>query len=197
MKNEKQFRVFLCDKKTSKAINSRIRYLREIEKLFNEEIDNIVLNDDKMFGTLCRIKKLGDHNGNKQNALRLYYLFINDKEFPLLKDYPSLITRFHICYKNNVSVKTFCKDLATINDAIKETINEKNAEKKIKVNDNNIKLTKIDSGSIWAEIAVFLAEVIGAYALEKLFDKLLDRFKKKKKYRLSLDQEGNIIIEEL
>ena len=183
---------------TVQGINSRIALLNGIERKFSVVIDDIVSNDDKTFDLLCQIRTNGDHKGNKQNALRLYYRFINGKDFPLLKEYPSLKVRFHIAYKNNVTIKSFSQDLISINDAVKETVRNVSGEKKYRVNDNNVKIIRLDSGSIWIEVAVFLGEVVAAFAIEQLLSRLLEKFKKKKrKYRVIIDDDGNVYIEEV
>lgn len=74
----------------NKAVKSRITKARTVEKVLNIDFDDIVINDELMYKTLLRIKNsdvLKDTNGAKQNALRKYYVFVNKKEFPTLKEY--------------------------------------------------------------------------------------------------------------
>ncbi len=71
-----------------KAVRSRITKARKIEQHFNVSLDSVVADDNKMFDILRRIKKeLNDSNGAISNALRKYYLFANEHEFPKLSDY--------------------------------------------------------------------------------------------------------------
>lgn len=71
-----------------KAVRSRISKARGVEKKFNIDLDNIVKDDDKMFDLLVKIKnELGDSNGAKQNAVRKYYVFANNKVFPSMANY--------------------------------------------------------------------------------------------------------------
>lgn len=71
-----------------KAVRSRISKARSVENKFNIDLDNIVKDDDKMFDLLVKIKnELGDSNGAKQNAVRKYYAFTNNKIFPSIANY--------------------------------------------------------------------------------------------------------------
>ncbi|RDE32260.1 hypothetical protein DV713_17345 [Parageobacillus thermoglucosidasius] len=73
-----------------KAVNSRVARALRVEREFNVDLDDIVKNDEAMYHLLLQIQeKLNDrlyHNAY-QNAVRKYYLFVNGKEFPRLKQY--------------------------------------------------------------------------------------------------------------
>lgn len=71
-----------------KAVNSRLSKVRLVERQFETSLDSIVVDDNLMFQTLCRIKnEMNDNNGNISNAVRKYYLFSNGKDFPLLSQW--------------------------------------------------------------------------------------------------------------
>lgn len=71
-----------------KAVRSRMGKARMIEKHFEISLDSIVCDDEKMYQILLRIKaEMKDTNGNLSNALRKYYVFANNKFFPVLADY--------------------------------------------------------------------------------------------------------------
>lgn len=71
-----------------KAVRSRMTKAKKIEQHFNVSLDSVVADDNNMFNILCRIKKeLNDTNGTISNALRKYYKFANEREFPKLSDY--------------------------------------------------------------------------------------------------------------
>lgn len=72
----------------AKAVRSRINKARMIERHFKISLDNIVCNDETTYRALRRIKtEMKDTNGNISNALRKYYVFINNKRFPTLAEY--------------------------------------------------------------------------------------------------------------
>ncbi|WP_185223193.1 hypothetical protein [Parageobacillus thermoglucosidasius] len=91
---EAEFRKFLMNdsniKSKVKAVNSRVARALRVEREFNVDLDDIVKNDEAMYHLLLQIQeKLNDrlyHNAY-QNAVRKYYLFVNGKEFPRLKQY--------------------------------------------------------------------------------------------------------------
>ena len=89
---EEEFRTYLegiekIQSKT-KAVNSRISKANTVEFILGRDLDSIVKDDDIMYEAL---KKLSNNprekNGVLQNALRWYYRFVNDKEFPRLDSY--------------------------------------------------------------------------------------------------------------
>jgi hypothetical protein len=89
---EEEFLKFLSEEESItskvKAVSTRLSKARAVENKLNVNLDNVVVNDDAMYETLLQIKeKLQDKSGNYQNALRKYYLFVNNKEFPSLSTY--------------------------------------------------------------------------------------------------------------
>lgn len=72
----------------TKAVNSRMSKARKVEDAFGIDLDNIVADDERMYLLLIKIQKeINETNGTIQNAVRKYYLFVNDKEFPNLASY--------------------------------------------------------------------------------------------------------------
>lgn len=89
---EEEFEKFLVrDSKIEskdKAVRSRLSKARKVEVEFHVNLDDIVGDEEKMYNTLKQIKReLIDSNGSIQNALRKYYIFINQTEFPTLNQY--------------------------------------------------------------------------------------------------------------
>ena len=73
------------------GIESRIRHANEAEKILKASLDVVVADDDRMYEALLELKKHETSiRGQKQNALRKYYIFCNGKEFPRMKKYHSL-----------------------------------------------------------------------------------------------------------
>jgi hypothetical protein len=71
-----------------KAVRSRVSKARGVEEKLNVNLDDVVIDDDRMFDLLINIKnELSDSNGAKQNAVRKYYIFVNNREFPSLAKY--------------------------------------------------------------------------------------------------------------
>lgn len=91
---EQEFISFL-DQQTSitskdKAIKSRFSRARKVESDLGVNLDEVVKDDQGTYELLKRIKsEMNEHNGNYQNAVRKYYIFINNKEFPPLNSYIS------------------------------------------------------------------------------------------------------------
>jgi hypothetical protein len=91
---EVEFRNFLINdsniKSKVKAVNSRVAKALKVEREFNINLDDVVKNDEAMYHLLIQIQeKFNDrlyHNAY-QNAVRKYYLFVNGREFPKLKQY--------------------------------------------------------------------------------------------------------------
>lgn len=91
---EAEFRNFLINdsniKSKVKAVNSRVAKALKVEREFNINLDDVVKNDEAMYHLLIQIQeKFNDrlyHNAY-QNAVRKYYLFVNGREFPKLKQY--------------------------------------------------------------------------------------------------------------
>jgi len=86
-------RFLLADeniKSKEKALRSRMAKARLIERHFGKSLDEIVADDEMTYKTLIRIKaELKDTNGTISNALRKYYVFKNDRAFPVLSEYES------------------------------------------------------------------------------------------------------------
>jgi len=74
-----------------KAVRTRLSKARAVEKCLNTDLDSIVSSDDKMYKALLSINKLMNNcNGAYSNALRKYYLFRKNKEFPRISDYEKM-----------------------------------------------------------------------------------------------------------
>ena len=89
---EEEFRKYLGNIESinskDKAVNSRISRANIAEDILNESLDYVVSDDDRMYEALKTISKdLKERNGCIQNAVRWYYKFINNKEFPKLVTY--------------------------------------------------------------------------------------------------------------
>lgn len=89
---EEQFHSFLVQDEQitskKKAVSTRISKAKSVEDEFHVNLDEIVKDDRKTYEILKRIKNdLNDYNGSYQNAVRKYYFFINNKEFPTLLRY--------------------------------------------------------------------------------------------------------------
>lgn len=91
---EVEFKQFLINnsdiESKVKAVNSRVAKALMVERQLDINLDNEVKGDEKMYSLLLRIQKeLNDglHHNVYQNAVRKYYLFVNGKEFPRLKQY--------------------------------------------------------------------------------------------------------------
>lgn len=88
---ENTFYEFLQNEQSIKsvhAINSRISRANRVEEVFGVNLDEVVRDDERMYNTLIEIKrKLIDKNGAIQNAVRKYYLMVNNKNFPNLVSY--------------------------------------------------------------------------------------------------------------
>lgn len=73
-----------------KAVRTRLSKARAVEEMLGENLDFIVTNDDKMYNALLLINSnMNNGNGAYSNALRKYYIFKNQKEFPRISDYKS------------------------------------------------------------------------------------------------------------
>lgn len=89
---ELQFETFLASQSSitskDKAVNSRMSKARAVERQLQVSLDYIVANDQRMFEALQKLNnEMNNKNGAYSNALRKYYLFKNNKEFPRIKDY--------------------------------------------------------------------------------------------------------------
>lgn len=80
---EGKFREYLTETgHTKKSIDSRVRSLAKIEKLFHFDIDTIIFDREKVIKQLCDIKQLGidAKNQNLSNAVRKYYTCMTKDE---------------------------------------------------------------------------------------------------------------------
>ncbi len=73
-----------------KAVRTRLSKARAVEEMLGENLDSIVADDDKMYNSLLLINSnMNNRNGAYSNALRKYYIFKNQKEFPRISNYKS------------------------------------------------------------------------------------------------------------
>ena len=92
MMREEEFRRFLVQSSSieskSKAVSTRVSKARAVERKLGVNLDVVVREDELVYKLLVRIQQeMKDLNGGYQNAVRKYYVFVNEKEFPLLKEY--------------------------------------------------------------------------------------------------------------
>ena len=94
MMRERDFEIFLSNEPSitsEKAVASRMVKARKAEEIFGKPLDTIVSNDDTMYESLIDLQPHEDPaHTPMQNAVRKYYKFINNREFPRLKNYHSL-----------------------------------------------------------------------------------------------------------
>ncbi len=93
MVREQQFEIFLCNERTiksHKAVATRITKAKKAEDVLGMSLDTVVADDDTMYESLV---ELGKHESSAhtpmQNAVRKYYKFTHERQFPRLKDYHS------------------------------------------------------------------------------------------------------------
>lgn len=73
-----------------KAVRTRVSKARAVEEMLGENLDYIVADDDRMYNALLLINSnMNNSNGAYSNALRKYYIFKNQKEFPRISNYKS------------------------------------------------------------------------------------------------------------
>lgn len=88
------FEVFLNKEPSivsEKAIIKRISEGRRAEGVLGRSLDFVVRDDDLMYEALVKLQPYETSKCNPmQHAVRKYYKFINDKEFPRLKSYHSV-----------------------------------------------------------------------------------------------------------
>ena len=71
-----------------KAVKSRLSKARRVEEKCSVDLDYIVKDNTRTYDLLVKIKnELSDYNGAKQNAVRKYFIFVNNREFPSLANY--------------------------------------------------------------------------------------------------------------
>ena len=80
---------FLEDQNLSKnGIATRKRMLQETYSYIGKNLDEVVSNDNEMYYALIKLQDIDNRaHTPRQNALRKYYIFKNNKEFPRLKNY--------------------------------------------------------------------------------------------------------------
>lgn len=90
---EQAFEIYLTNDPaitSTTAVKSRLSKARKAEEVLKESLDVVVSDDDRMFEAL---EELQHHENPKtnpmQNAVRKYYKFKNEREFPRKKDYHS------------------------------------------------------------------------------------------------------------
>ena len=90
---EVMFEKFLVNESSissDAAVRTRMRKAQEAEDILKCSLDTVVSNDDTMFEALQLLQNHEDSVHNRlQNALRKYYKFVNNKEFPRMKSYHS------------------------------------------------------------------------------------------------------------
>ena len=73
---------------TKKGIQTRISKVKKAEIILGKDLDIIVISDALMIEALNELQVFENRNHNPmQNAVRKYYKFVNNKEFPRKKDY--------------------------------------------------------------------------------------------------------------
>ncbi len=71
-----------------KSLMSRMTKARKAEGLLGKDLDAIVSEDRAMYDALVFLSENEDKSHSvMQNAVRKYYLFVNGREFPKLKDF--------------------------------------------------------------------------------------------------------------
>ena len=90
---EHDFQIFLNNETSitsKKAVASRMVKAKKAEELLGKNLDDVVSDDDTMYESLQKLQPLENpaHTPMK-NAVRKYYKFTHEKEFPRMKDYHS------------------------------------------------------------------------------------------------------------
>lgn len=93
MMREYDFEIFLSREPSitsEKAVASRMVKARKAEEILSKSLDTVVSNDDLMYESLIELQPHEDPaHTPMQNAVRKYYKFTHDREFPRLKNYHS------------------------------------------------------------------------------------------------------------
>ena len=89
---ESEFRTYLesidAIYSKNKAVNSRISRANTAEVIIGENLDYVVADDMRMYVALKKVAlDPRERNGNIQNAVRWYYRFCNNKDFPRMSAY--------------------------------------------------------------------------------------------------------------
>ena len=90
---EQPFEIYLTNDPaitSPNAVKSRMSKARKAEGILRTSLDVVVSDDDRMYEALEELQQHENPKNNPmQNAVRKYYKFKNDKEFPRKKDYHS------------------------------------------------------------------------------------------------------------
>lgn len=90
---EHDFQIFLNNETSitsKKAVASRMVKAKKAEELLGKNLDDVVSDDDTMYESLQKLRPLENPaHTPMQNAVRKYYKFTHEKEFPRMKDYHS------------------------------------------------------------------------------------------------------------
>ena len=90
---EHDFEIFLSSElsiTSEKAVASRMVKARKAEEILGKNLDTVVSNDDLMYESLVDLQPHENPaHTPMQNAVRKYYKFTHEKEFPRLKNYHS------------------------------------------------------------------------------------------------------------
>ena len=90
---ERDFEIYLTNDPaitSPKAVKARMTKARKAEEILGTSLDFVVSNDDRMFEVLKELQRHENPKNNPmQNAVRKYYKFKNQREFPRKRDYHS------------------------------------------------------------------------------------------------------------
>lgn len=93
MIRERDFEIFLSHEPSitsDKAVASRMVKARKAEDILGKSLDVVVSDDDTMYESLIELQSHEDPaHTPMQNAVRKYYKFTHEREFPRLKNYHS------------------------------------------------------------------------------------------------------------
>ena len=94
MIREHDFEIFLSREPSitsDKAVASRMVKARKAEEILRKDLDTVVSDDDTKYESLIELQPHEDPaHTPMQNAVRKYYKFTHEREFPRLKNYHSL-----------------------------------------------------------------------------------------------------------
>ena len=90
---EEAFEIYLTNDPaitSPKSVKSRMSKARKAECILKTSLDDVVSDDREMYESLEKLQQYENPKSNPmQNAVRKYYKFKNDREFPRKKDYHS------------------------------------------------------------------------------------------------------------
>ena len=88
---EDAFEIFLTNDPaitSPKAVKYRMSKARKAEEILRTSLDVVVNDDDRMYEALEELQRHENPKNNPmQNAVRKYYKFKNQREFPRRRDY--------------------------------------------------------------------------------------------------------------